>query len=277
LAGADIAATGAGGLAADATLADIGAGSLATDFGGVGSDALSAAATGSGGAGTDFFTSPGIGGGSADLFSGGSTAGGDIGGGSLTGDGSYGSLMAQDANYSNMSDAANGGGGSSDLWKTAGKVALKYGPLGMNVLSMLKNSNAYSAAAKQLAAQGGPQRQVGNSIVQGYQSGTLNPAESATIDKWVQDQTNAMKQFYASSGQADSTQAQQAIAAIAQKGVEMKNQAIQNLLTTGLSTLNSVDANTRAAISTNLQGDVAMMNAEAGFMQQFAKLIGSGG
>ena len=161
------------------------------------------------------------------------------------------------------------------LTQQALKSALKYGPAGLSLLRSVMGQSAYSKAASQLSNVGATQRATANGLVQGFNNGTLNPAESAGIDKWAQQQVAALRQFYANAGTADSTQAVQAEAAVMAQATQMKNQASQNLLQVGLNELNSLDQNTVNGIKVNLQGDQAAQKAQADFAAQFAKLIGS--
>ena len=164
---------------------------------------------------------------------------------------------------------------STGALQDALKTALKYGPAGLSLLRSVMGQSAYSKAASQLSNVGSTQRATANGLVQGYNNGTLNPAESAGIDTWAQQQVAALRQFYANAGTADSTQAKQAEAAVMAQAVQMKNQATQNLLQVGLNELNTLDANTVAGIKVNLQGDQAATQAQANFAATFAKLIGA--
>lgn len=166
-------------------------------------------------------------------------------------------------------------GAADSTMQQALKIAAKYGPLGISLAKGVMGQSAYSKAASQLNGLGAQQKQTASGLVSAFNNGTLNPAESAGIDTWAQNQVNALKQFYANAGQSDSTQAQQAIAQVQQQAVNMKNQASQNLLQVGLSTLNGLDANTVAGINLNLKGDLAAQQAQADFASTFAKLIGA--
>lgn len=174
-----------------------------------------------------------------------------------------------------LGQQAGGGASTSSAVQDALKTALKYGPAGVSLLRSVMGQGAYAKAAGQLSNVGATQRATANGLVQGYNNGTLNPAESAGIDTWATQQVSALRQFYANAGTADSTQAKQAEAAVMAQATQMKNQATQNLLTVGLNELNSLDANTVAGIKVNLQGDQAATQAQANFAAQFAKLIGS--
>jgi len=172
---------------------------------------------------------------------------------------------------------ADSAAGMGSKLQDALKLAMKYGPAGVSLLRGVMGKDAYARAAAGYGNVGATQRATANGLVQGYNNGTLNPAESAGIDRWAQQQVAALRQFYANAGTADSTQAKMAEAAVMQKATEMKNQATQDLLKVGLNELNTLDQNTVRGIQTNLQGDVAAQQAQAAFAAQFAKLIGSTG
>ncbi len=157
------------------------------------------------------------------------------------------------------------------------KTGLKYGPLGISLLKGVMGKDAANKAAAAYNNVGTQQRQTASGLVTAYNNGTLNPAESAGIDKWAQQQIASLRQFYANAGTADSTQAKQAEAAVMQQATDMKNKATQDLLKVGLNELNTLDTNTVRGITANLQGDQAAQQAQANFAMTFAKLIGSTG
>jgi hypothetical protein len=197
-------------------------------------------------------------------------------------DQSYGltGLQSSDTGAGILSSPATAGSAAAPgglNWDSIAKIATKYGPLGLSVLNTIRGNNMYDKAAGQLGALGGTQRGAGNALVQGYESGTLNPAENAQIDTWANQQVAAIKQFYANAGTPNSTQEQAAIAQIQAQATQQKNTAMQSLLQTGLTALNGVDQNTAAAIETTLKGSQAALQAQNSFSEQFAKLIGATG
>lgn len=169
-----------------------------------------------------------------------------------------------------LNPATSGGGLTQQMLN----VASKYGPLGLSLMRSAMSNSAGNKAASQIANTGGLQRQTATGLVQGYNNGTLNPADNAGIDQWAQNQINALRQFYANAGTGDSSQAKQAEAAIMAQATQMKAQARQNLLQTGLNELNGLDQNTIRAIQTNLAADQATSKAEADFTQEFFNLLG---
>lgn len=180
----------------------------------------------------------------------------------------------------------SGGSGGADVlgswgnWNIdpsmVGKMALKYGPAALSLMGALKGGGKgpYDRAAAAYGNIGTQQRQTASGLVSAYNNGTLNPAESAGIDTWAQQQVAALKQYFAQSGQSDSTQAQQAIGQVMAQAEQMKNQARENLLKLGLNELNGLDQNTAMAVRATLQGDIAAQEAQSQFMEQFAKLLG---
>jgi hypothetical protein len=152
-------------------------------------------------------------------------------------------------------------------------TALKYGPLALGVGGAVYNRYAASQYAKQLKNVGADQRAVGESLIQQYQSGKLNPADQYAIDQWEQGAVSQMKDYYARAGMADSSVAQNAAAEIHNKAVAMKQQALNNLLTMGTNILNTTDQYQQMAIQAEMQGDQAMAQNALLFLSAYGSWL----
>ncbi len=150
---------------------------------------------------------------------------------------------------------------------------MKYGPALMGPLGLLQQRNAVKSATDKLSSIGGPTKAVGESIVNGFMNGTLNPADLAGIDKWERDSVAASRQFFARAGTSTSTQAVQSEADIRQKAEQMRQQARQNLLQTGISALGVTDKYQAAAIQAELQGDQQMAQYASNFLNSYGSWL----
>lgn len=159
---------------------------------------------------------------------------------------------------------------------------LKYGPAIVGGLGAVSQRNATKSAVEKIGNLGGTTRAVGENITQGFLNGTLNPADLAGIDKWERDSIAASRQFFARAGTSRSTQATTAEQEITKKAEEMRAQARQNLLATGINALGVADKYQAAAIEAEMQGDAQMnqyltnfMNAYGSWMRALPTLTGA--
>jgi len=146
---------------------------------------------------------------------------------------------------------------------------LKYGPLALGPLQTLQQRNATKDAAGRIGALGSGARDVGQSIVDGFKNGTLNPADLAGIDRWERQSVAQMRQFFARTGRSNSTSAVQSEADIRARAEEMRAQSRQNLLTTGLNALGISDKYELASIQAELQGDQTMAESASRFLNSY--------
>lgn len=158
---------------------------------------------------------------------------------------------------------------------------MKYGPLIPGVLGAVNQSGAGKDIASRISSIPESTRAVGESITQGFLNGTLNPADLAGIDKWERDSIAASRQFFARAGTSRSTQSLTSEAEIRKKAEEMRAQARQNLLTTGINALGISDKYEAAAIEAELQADRQMnqyvtnfLNAYGSWMRALPELTG---
>lgn len=176
-----------------------------------------------------------------------------------------------------------GGGGIEEVLAKAGvpketmdKVLnglAKYGPLGLGAASILGNRGAAKKAAGQIREVGGPQRAIANDMITQAQAGNINQADQYQIDQWKQGAIAQSRAYYAKAGISDSSMAQNAEAEINAKATAMHEQARQQLLQTGLETLNITDKTQVAAIQAELAGDQQTQQQITQFMNAYGSWL----
>jgi hypothetical protein len=162
-------------------------------------------------------------------------------------------------------------------WGDIGAKALKYGPLALGGVSAIAQRQAYSRAAAHINAIAGPQRDLGNRLIAQFNSGQINAADQAAIDRWQATATAQSRQYFANSGQSNSTAALQSERDIGAQGNAMKAQALQNMLVQGTTLLNIADRYQLAAVQAELRGDTALMSMAGSFMGSYAKWLATEG
>jgi hypothetical protein len=149
----------------------------------------------------------------------------------------------------------------------------KYGPLGMQAVSMLKNSGLSQKYSKEMANIGAPQRDVANQMIQQAQSGQINQSDQYAIDQWKQSAIAQAKSYYAKAGLSDSSMATQAIADINSQAEAKYEAARQQLLNTGMSALNVVDKYQQAAVQAEMSGDQAAAKQATDFLSAYGSWL----
>lgn len=261
VAGAGTAAEGAGALGiADAAIGTAGAVEGAAFTGGAAPDVASAAAFNPATAPpaqalTDTVASGATSTGAASTPGGGTLA--DFGGldaGETAADELAGTA-ASGVNSSTVSTPLPPTPSKNDFQKYA-DTALKYGPLALGAAGLVgqrQQAKAAQAVPAQLAALGGPQKEVAASLIDQFKSGKLDPAQEALFAQQEKDAIARVRQYYAKAGMSDSSMATGQENDVHAQFAAKRQQALVGILTTGLNELNITDANTQKAILTELQ------------------------
>lgn len=196
-----------------------------------------------------------------------------------------GEFPASTGGFETPSGEAQGGGTTPGFegpqtqptdWADIGAKALKYTPLALGGVSAIAQRQAYSRAAAHINAIAGPQRDLGNQLIAQFNSGTLNAADQASIDKFQATATAQSRQYFANSGQSNSTAALQSERDIGAQANAMKAQALQNMLVQGTTLLNIADRYQLAAVQAELRGDTALMSMAGSFMGSYGKWLAMG-
>lgn len=143
---------------------------------------------------------------------------------------------------------------------------LRAGPGLLGAAGMLQQRSAADKFAQQIAAIGGPQRELGNQLLNAYKSGQLSPADASRIAQWEQSATAQMRQYFARAGTANSTQARSAANQIKAQAEAMRQQALQGMLTQGTNMLNITDRYQAAALEAEMRADASAVQAAVGFL-----------
>lgn len=160
-------------------------------------------------------------------------------------------------------DTAATGAAAKTGMSTAQKIAL--GLMGVNALTqkpqplnpdLMAGANSAQTTADNIMAQ--------------YNSGQLNPADQYSIAKWAQDSKAKKQQYYAQAGLSDSSMAQQDIAGVDAQAGAMRDQALNNMLQSGLSAAGIANSATGQAVQLQIQQDQAAQQAQQQFFEMLA-------
>lgn len=144
--------------------------------------------------------------------------------------------------------------------KTMGKYSM---PLAMGLstaASMGRKPTDYTAQLKAISA---PAQAASATLLNNYASGKLNPADQTQIDTWERQQIAQTRDFYARSGQPDSTAMQNQIAQIQSQAQGMRSQALQGMLNSGLQAIGVASGPVQTAIQAQIAQDQQMQQAQS--------------
>ena len=162
-------------------------------------------------------------------------------------------------------DKALSAGGSA--LSGAGKV-LPWVSLAANVNAMKQSQSA----AQQLQANAGSSGQVGQQLLSNFQSGQLSGSDQQAIAQYLTQQTSAINDYYAKAGLSNSSMHTQALQQVQQQAETMRQQALQNMLTQGLSATGTTNSALSAAANANLASSKDTSQALSDFMTALSKM-----
>jgi hypothetical protein len=153
-----------------------------------------------------------------------------------------------------------------------GDNAFKYGlpaaSLGMNAVAQHKATSA----ADQLKQIAQPASSTSNNLLSKFNSGQISAADSYAINQQMQNSIAQAKQYYASAGLSNSSMEHEAIQNIQNNAENQRQQALQNMLTQGLSAAGTAQGPQLAAIQAGVQSDAQLQQATANFMSALARM-----
>jgi len=114
-----------------------------------------------------------------------------------------------------------------------------------------------------------------NEYINAARSGKLTGPQQASLDQYVQQAKNQVRQYFASIGQQDSTAERQAEAQIDQTAVGMKDQLIQSTLQSGLTALGAAQGPLATVAQYQLGQDQALQQALGRFALGAGVLAGT--
>ena len=147
----------------------------------------------------------------------------------------------------------------------------KYGPLGLSAANIASQKKLAGQSGQKIAGIGATQNAVAQQQISDAQAGKINPADQAAIDQWKQQAKAQALQYFAKAGLSDSSMAQQSLADIDAKGAQMFEQARQQLLQAGISTLNITDKYQLAAVNAEMQASQASSQQMGQFLNTYGQ------
>ena len=144
--------------------------------------------------------------------------------------------------------------------------------LGLGAASLAKQLTGAGSAQKQFNAAAAPTSAVSNQLLQQFQTGQINGADAYAITQYSQQQKASIDQYYAKAGLSNSSMHQQALAQVDQQAEAMRQQAVQNLLKSGLSAAGVSNPLISSGITAGVNQDAASMKAMQDFIAQLAKM-----
>ena len=146
-----------------------------------------------------------------------------------------------------------------------GKQALPYASLANNLYAAHKAGSAGSALTNSANQTGN----VGSKLLAGFQSGQLSGADQQAIAQYGQQQTAAVNDYYAKAGLSNSSMHTQALQQVQQQAETMRQQALQNMLSQGL----SATGTTNSALTAAANAGLAQSKDTSAAMQDFMKAL----
>ena len=147
----------------------------------------------------------------------------------------------------------------------AAKTAAPYASLASNLYAMQKAGSAADALKKSAGTTGN----VGSKLLSNFQSGQLSGADQQAIAQYGTQQTAAVNDYYAKAGLSNSSMHTQALQQVQQQAETMRQQALQNMLSQGL----SATGTTNNALTAAANAGLAQSKDTSAAMQDFMKAL----
>lgn len=170
------------------------------------------------------------------------------------------SAVASTAGVPVAGPGATGTAGATGATSAAagGNAITRYGPLALGTAGLASNILTGQRSARRIGQIGQAQRDAGNQLLAQYNSGQLTVSDAHNIAAYEASATAAAKQYFAKSGQSDSTAANATLSTIQGNVAAMKDQAVQNYLKLGTSMLTITDQYQLEAIQAGMKNDQQM-------------------
>lgn len=148
----------------------------------------------------------------------------------------------------------------------AAKTAAPYAGLAASVYGQRQQAGAQ----KQFQKLAQPVSDASNQLLNQFKAGQLNPTDQYAIAQWSDQAKAQAKQYYAKAGLSNSSMEQSALAQIDAQGENMRQQAVQSLLTNGLKAAGVANPTLTAGINAGVKQDQETQTALADFMKVLA-------
>ncbi len=133
--------------------------------------------------------------------------------------------------------------------------------LGLNAASQIAGNKSLGNMQQKVASATGALQPAQTALLDQYNSGKLNASDAQGIQQWVTTSKAQIRQQYASAGMGNSTQAQQAEAAIDQQAQAMTAQALNNYLNEAMGVTGAMTGPYGTLASQQIQQDAALQAA----------------
>lgn len=196
-------------------------------------------------------------------------------------------LRVPEATSAGGAGAAPGGGGTGTAAGAGGQQsftdqliqqmrqnALSLGLMGAGTALTLSAGQKEMPNQQQMQGLGTEAAATAQQLMQQYRSGALSPGQQAGLDQLIQNTKNQLRQYFASTGQADSTAAAQAMAQVDQQGMMMKQQMLDSALQQGLSAIGVAQGPLNTIAQYQLGQDNALRQAFGNFAMGAGMMAG---
>ena len=158
------------------------------------------------------------------------------------------------------------------LGNMSGHDWLNAGNLALGTTALVKQSQGLGSAQRQLNAAAAPAQGVEKQLLNQFQTGQLTGADAQAIAQWTQQQTAQVNQYYEQAGLSNSSMHQAALTQVSQQADQMRQQALNNMLSNGLSAAGVANPLISTGVTAGVQQDQNAMTAMQNFLNTLANM-----
>lgn len=158
------------------------------------------------------------------------------------------------------------------LGNMSGHDWLNAGNLALGTTSLAMQAKNRSSAQSQLNAAAAPSQGVEKQLLNQFQTGQLTGADAQAIAQWTQQQTAQVNQYYQQAGLSNSSMHQAALTQVSQQADQMRQQALNNMLSNGLSAAGVANPLISAGVTAGVQQDGQTMQTMQNFLNTLARM-----
>ena len=160
----------------------------------------------------------------------------------------------------------------SALGNMSGHDWINAGSLALGTTALVKQSQGLGSAQRQLNAAAAPAQGVEKQLLNQFQTGQLTGADAQAIAQWTQQQTAQVNQYYEQAGLSNSSMHQAALTQVSQQADQMRQQALNNMLSNGLSAAGVANPLISTGVTAGVQQDQNAMTAMQNFLNTLANM-----
>ena len=158
------------------------------------------------------------------------------------------------------------------LGNMSGHDWINAGNLALGTTALVKQSQGLGSAQRQLNAAAAPAQGVEKQLLNQFQTGQLTGADAQAIAQWTQQQTAQVNQYYEQAGLSNSSMHQAALTQVSQQADQMRQQALNNMLSNGLSAAGVANPLISTGVTAGVQQDANAMQAMQNFLNTLANM-----